>query len=155
MNFSKSVICALLVSTLTTPLFAAPGHTWKKPSEMRGVESKINAKEYQSAINELKILVARNSDNADAFNLLGYSNRKLKNYDVAEKYYLEALKIDPTHKGAMEYLGELYVETGRMDKANQMLSRLDEACFISCSEYKTLKEYIETKEMGLTANTSW
>ena len=155
MNFSKSIICALIVSTLSAPVFAAPGHTWKKPSEMRGVESKIDAKQYQSAINELEIMVEKNDDNADAFNLLGFSNRKLQRYDVAEEYYLQALKIDPKHKGAMEYLGELYVETGRMEQANQMLVRLDETCFLSCDEYKMLKEYIDRKEMGLTAKSSW
>ena len=74
---------------------------------------------------------------------------------MAEQYYNRALELDPKHKGAMEYLGELYVETGRMDEANQMLSRLDNACFLSCSEYKQLKSVIEGKGQGLEAKSSW
>ena len=155
MSFSKSIICALIVSTLTAPAIAAPNNTWNKPGPMRTVEGKIEAKQYQSAINELKIMVEKDNDNADAFNLLGYSNRKLKRYDIAEDYYLQALKIDPKHKGAMEYLGELYVETGRMELANQMLAQLDETCFLTCNEYKMLKQYINHKELGLTAKSNW
>ncbi len=155
MNYSKSVICALLVSCLAAPVYAAPGDSWGKNDKMSSVEKNIDAKNYQAAIAELETIVAKDAKNADAYNLLGFSNRKLKNYTVAEQYYNRALELDPKHKGAMEYLGELYVETGRMDEANQMLSRLDNACFLSCSEYKQLKSVIEGKAQGLEAKSSW
>lgn len=79
----------------------------------------------------------------------------MKRYDIAEDYYQQALTLDPNHKGTMEYLGELYVETDRMDEARKMLSRLDKACFISCSEYRQLKTMIERKQQGLETRSSW
>ncbi|MGB3623798.1 tetratricopeptide repeat protein [Ketobacter sp. MCCC 1A13808] len=155
MNYSKPIICALLVSCLSAPAIAAPGGSWGKTDSMSTVERKIDAKDYQAAIDELTVIVKKESNNADAYNLLGFSNRKLKRYEIAEEYYLQALKLDPKHKGAMEYLGELYVETDRMDEAHRMLARLDKACFLSCSEKKQLKTAIERKEQGLTAKTNW
>jgi Tfp pilus assembly protein PilF len=71
---------------------------------------------------------------------------------MAEEYYGRALELDPKHKGAMEYLGELYVETDRMDEAHLMLARLNDACFLSCKEYRQLKEVIERKEQGLDSD---
>ena len=155
MKHTHPLICALLVSCLAAPVVAAPSSSWGKTTEMSGVEAKIDARQYQSAIDELKTIVAKDADNADAFNLLGYTNRKLKRYDIAEDYYQQALTLDPNHKGTMEYLGELYVETDRMDEARKMLSRLDKACFISCSEYRQLKTMIERKQQGLETRSSW
>ena len=149
MNYTKPVICALLISSLSAPVFAAKPNSWGDSSEMSKVSQKIDDKQYEAAILDLQKMVAKDDNNADAYNLLGFSNRKIKNYDVAEKYYLRALTLNPKHKGAMEYLGELYVETDRMDKANEMLTRLDEACFFSCKEYTELKGFIEKKEKGL------
>ena len=143
MKYANPLICLLFASCLTVPAYAAPNN-WGKSDTMAGVEQKIEAKQYEAAIAELKTIVAKDDDNADAFNLLGFSNRKLKRYDVAEEYYQKALTLNPKHKGAMEYLGELYVETNRMDEANAMLARLDKACFLTCDEYKTLKSKIDS-----------
>ena len=73
-------------------------------------------------------------------NYLGFTTRKLGDYENGEKYYLLGLEIDPNHKGINEYLGELYVATNRMDLAKERLKVL-EAC--NCEEYKELKEIIE------------
>jgi len=148
MNTTKTFTCALLIACLTAPVYAAPSSSWGKSGKMGEVAEKIESKQYQAAIDELKTIVAKDADNADAFNLLGYSNRKLKRYDIAEEYYERALQLDPKHKGAMEYLGELYVETDRMDEAHLMLARLDDACFLSCKEYRLLKDVIDRKEQG-------
>ena len=155
MKYANSIICALLVSCLAAPVYAAPSSAWGKTDVMKGVETKIDAKQYQAAIDELKSIVAKDDKNADAYNLLGFSNRKLKRYDIAEEYYQKALKLDPKHTGAMEYLGELYVETDRMDDAKKMLARLDKACFISCDEYRQLKTMIERKQQGLATSSNW
>ncbi len=69
----------------------------------------IKKQDYDDAIDLLEKVVRAKPKHADAYNLLGYSHRKLKEFKVARKYYDRALKIDPTHKGALEYLGELYV----------------------------------------------
>ncbi|MEZ5508690.1 MAG: tetratricopeptide repeat protein [Gammaproteobacteria bacterium] len=152
MNTTKTFACALLIACLTAPVYAAPSSSWGKSDKMGNVAEKIEDKQYQAAIDELKAIVEKDADNADAFNLLGYSNRKLKRYEMAEEYYGRALELDPKHKGAMEYLGELYVETDRMDEAHLMLARLNDACFLSCKEYRQLKEVIERKEQGLDSD---
>lgn len=147
MKHAHYLICLLLASSLAAPAHAAPAH-WGKADNLRAVEQKITARQYEAAIAELKKIVASDADNADAYNLLGFTHRKLKRYDVAQEYYQRALSLNPGHKGAMEYLGELYVETGRMEEANAMLARLDKACLFSCEEYKSLKAMIENAHAG-------
>jgi len=142
MKLVTSSLLTILLSLLSLVALAAPGNL-SGSSTMSKIKSKVEAKEYRTAIEELKELVNKDADNADAYNLLGYSNRKLKQYDVAEIYYKKALALDPEHKGALEYLGELYVETNRPDKAKEMLARLDDACYFSCEEYDILKKLIE------------
>ena len=97
----------------------------------------------KSAITMLKTIVANDSRNADALNLLGFSLRKSGDMKNAEGFYLKALKLNPRHKGAHEYLGELYVETGHMDKAKAQLATLAKLCGnTTCEEYKDLKKAI-------------
>lgn len=152
MNTTNTFAGVLLMVCLAAPTYAAQSYSLGKSDKMGDVAEKIESKQYQAAIDELKTIVAKDAENADAFNLLGYSNRKLKRYDIAEEYYERALQLEPKHKGAMEYLGELYVETDRMDEAHLMLGRLDDACFLSCKEYRQLKGVIERKEKGLDSH---
>ena len=76
----------------------------------------------------------------DTLNYLGYTSRKLGNFEIAEKYYLEGLKIKPDHNGINEYLGELYVKTGRIELAKERLAILQNC---NCDEYAELKEVID------------
>jgi predicted Zn-dependent protease len=106
----------------------------------------IRAKKWKSAVTTLKQIVRANPGNAEANNLLGYSLRKTGDYKNAQGFYLKALKLNPGHKGANEYLGELYVEIGQMAKAKKQLARLEQLCGnTSCSEYKTLAKFIASK----------
>lgn len=73
---------------------------------------------------------------------MGYSQRKLGNYDLAKNYYAMALNVDPNHKGANEYLGELYVETGEMHLANIQLAKLEDICTFGCIEEDELRSWI-------------
>ena len=77
---------------------------------------------------------------ADTLNYLGFTTRKLGDYEKGEEYYLLGLKIEPNHKGINEYLGELYVVTERTDLAKERLEVL-KSC--NCEEYDELKEIIE------------
>ncbi len=77
-------------------------------------------------------MVRDQPDNADAHNLLGFSTRKLDDLETAKKHYDRALAIDPDHKGALEYLGELYLETGDLENAEALLARLIAACPDGC-----------------------
>ena len=77
---------------------------------------------------------------ADTLNYLGFTTRKLGDYERGEKFYLQGLQIDPNHKGINEYLGELYVATDRLDLAKE---RLDVLKNCNCEEYSELKQIIE------------
>ena len=90
-----------------------------------------------------KLLLKSNKEipgKADTLNYLGFTTRKLGDFENGEKYYLEGLAIKPNHKGINEYLGELYVATGRMDLAKERLNVLKNC---NCKEYNELKEVIE------------
>ncbi len=106
-------------------------------------EGLIKAGKYAEAIPPLRKAEAALPDDADVHNYLGYALRKLKRYDAAMKHYLTALRIAPRHRGANEYLGELYLALGRLDKAEERLAVLDRACLFGCEEYTELKEAIE------------
>ena len=76
---------------------------------------------------------------ADTLNYLGFTTRKLGDFEGGEKYYLQGLAIEPNHIGINEYLGELYVATNRINLANERLKIL-ESC--NCKEYDSLKQII-------------
>lgn len=104
---------------------------------------KIQDKNYRGAIDLLEDVVSAQPKNADALNLLGYSHRKLGNKDKALGYYTQALEIDPKHKGANEYLGELYLMMKDLPKAEERLAVLGSACAMKCDEYAELKAAID------------
>ena len=90
-----------------------------------------------------KLLLKSNDEKplqADTLNYLGFTTRKLGDYEGGEKFYLQGLQIEPNHNGINEYLGELYVATNRMDMAKERLEVL-KTC--NCEEYAELKEIIE------------
>ena len=90
-----------------------------------------------------KLLIKSNKKNplqADTLNYLGFTTRKLGDYEGGEKFYLQGLQIEPNHNGINEYLGELYVTTNRMDMAKERLEVL-KTC--NCEEFNELKEIIE------------
>ena len=141
-------LIAIIFFSITFQVMAAPNDDYgvvDKPKHKlyQLALTAIDQKNYINAVAHLNLLSKEQSDNADAFNLLGYSHRKLKQYAVAERFYKRALTIDPEHKGALEYLGELYVETNRFDLARQQLSKLDQVCWFSCKEYRLLKRRLD------------
>ena len=95
---------------------------------------------YLKALDKLEKAYAKDKKNADILNYLGYALRKTGDFDKAEKFYLEGLKIDAAHLGINEYLGELYVQTNRIELAKERLKVLN-GC--KCEEYEELKELIE------------
>jgi tetratricopeptide (TPR) repeat protein len=119
----------------TTPSESAP--SWQADAQ-----KEIKANNYDAAIKTL--LAANQPNSADWNNLLGYAQRKKTPPDLAaaERYYQAALKIDPKHRGALEYYGELFLMKNDLAGAEQMLARLNKACFFSCEEYRELKDEI-------------
>ena len=100
-----------------------------------------------SAVLLLKAALAKARNNADAWNLMGYAHRKLGQVDQALGFYQKALSLNAEHRGALEYLGELYLQTGRPKQAKEMLKRLDDACFFGCEEYDDLKKAFQVAKV--------
>jgi len=110
-----------------------------KKFEEDGKQKKAK-KQYEKA---QKLLIKSNENepnNADTLNYLGFTTRKLGDFNLGEKYYLQGLAIEPKHNGINEYLGELYVVTNRMDLAKERLEVL-RSC--NCEEFQELKEIID------------
>ncbi len=84
--------------------------------------------------------------NADAYNMLAYSQRQTGDLESAFVNYDKALAIDPDHEGAREYLGEAYLLIGDVEAAREQLEALDEICLLGCEAYFELKEAIEAWE---------
>ena len=103
----------------------------------------VEAADYEDAIQVLEKLMPKESGNADVLNMLGFAHRKLGRVETAFDYYREALAIEPRHLGANEYLGELYLETGELDKAEERLGELAIACPSGCEERDELSEAID------------
>ena len=97
---------------------------------------------YSKAYDKLTKAYDKDKKNADILNYLGYALRKTGNLEKAENNYLEGLKLDAGHLGINEYLGELYVQTNRMNLAKE---RLEVLYGCKCEEYEELKELIEKK----------
>ncbi len=117
--------------------------TKKDDSDYAQAVKLVDAGDYAAAIPLLQKSIAADPTNADAHNYRGFSHRKLGNVDVALTHYGKALELKPKHRGANEYLGELYLDLGQMDKAKERLKVLDDACFFGCDEYRELKAKIE------------
>jgi len=105
----------------------------------------INSERFERAIEELRRLTGAIGPHADVLNYLGYAHRRLGLFDRAQAYYEQALAIDPLHRGANEYLGEMWAELGRFEEARLRLAVLDEACPFGCAEYEDLKRVIELR----------
>jgi tetratricopeptide (TPR) repeat protein len=106
--------------------------------DLTSVRAKIKAKDFKAALAELVPLLETHQ-HADVYNLMGFSLRKTGDYKQAYTFYRKALDFDPEHKGALEYLGELYVETGEIDKAKQNVALLQKLCPGGCEELADLE----------------
>ena len=115
----------------------------KQPTAYDQAVKLIEAKDYNGAIPLLEGVTETQPNNADAWNYLGFVQRNLGKLDEAFASYNEALLIDPEHDGANEYLGELYLMTGDVEKAEAQLRILDENCSFSCDEHDQLEAAIE------------
>ena len=112
--------------------------------DLAPVRAKIKAQDYKGALAELRDL-AEDTQNADVYNLLGFTLRKTGDYATSLSYYTKALDLQPDHKAAREYLGELYVETGHIDKAKEQLAALTKLCPAGCDEREDLQRAIAGK----------
>ena len=150
--FSRATMIAAVVCLCASPSVYSDGggnsSGAAKPSEYKQAVKAIKKDNYPAAVELLRKVVDKDPENADAWNYLGYSLRNLQEFDDALVAYETALQIEPGHKGALEYLGELFLNTGQPEKARLQLQKLDDACFLSCKEFRMLKKQIARYEGG-------
>jgi len=140
-----SIATIMLLAIPAIPAVAADSTPSSAAADKLGsARSLIAEKKWAAAIDELKRV--NDTGSADWNNLMGYSLRKAATPDLnaAERFYNEALRIDPKHRGALEYSGELYLMKGDLAKAEQRLAALDKACFMPCEELDDLKKAVQS-----------
>ena len=152
----KKIICTLIFLLLTNFSLAAMSgdsgnnqkNLYKAAKKLIVKAKKLEKKDklekalklYSKAYDKLSKAYDKDKKNPDILNYLGFTLRKAGNFEEAEKFYLEDLKIKPDHEGINEYLGELYVKTNRIELAKERLEVL-KGC--KCEEFEELKELIE------------
>lgn len=110
--------------------------------DMEKAKRAVLEKNWGKAIEFLNKAESRDPQNAEIHNELGFAERNLGNLDAAFKHYETALKLNPKHRGAHEYIGEAYLMAGNLPKAEEHLAKLDKLCFFGCEEYSDLKTAI-------------
>ncbi len=142
---------ALAAAAISAPASAmssdpppAPKPPAAKPADTgyNEAERAVKAKQYEDAIKKLEAVVAKEPRNVDAMNYLAYSHRELGRYDISLGWYQKALAINANHRGANEYLGQLYLKTGKMKEAQAQLAKLQKICGRGCEEYESLRSAI-------------
>jgi len=150
LHFALAAFAFGLLPGAAAPVLAADSSPPSRPVAAAAPKDKlaearklIAAKDWPAAVQALRRV--NDTGSADWNNLMGYTARKGASPDLAaaEKYYDEALRIDPTHRGALEYSGELYLMKGELPKAEQRLGALEKACGGGCEEAKDLKQAID------------
>ena len=115
----------------------------KRAGKLEKKDNKEKAEKlYSQAFKKLEKAYKSDKKNPDVLNYMGFTSRKIGNFEKAEEFYLKGLGIKPNHNGINEYLGELYVQTNRIDKANERLEVL-KGC--NCEEYGELELIIKTR----------
>tara|TARA_A100001015_G_scaffold108018_1_gene119810 strand:- start:3931 stop:4416 length:486 start_codon:yes stop_codon:yes gene_type:complete len=115
----------------------------KRAGKLEKKEKTEKAKKlYTQAFKKLEKAYSKDKNNPDILNYMGYTSRKTGNFSEAEKFYLKGLSLNPDHNGINEYLGELYVQTNRIDKAKERLEILKNC---KCKEYEELELIIKTR----------
>ena len=143
----RALAALLLAACVQAPVLAAdtpePVRAPAAKDKLADARKFIAAKQWPQAVDALKRV--NDSGSADWHNLLGYSLRKGATPDLvgAEKHYAEALRIDPKHKGALEYSGELMLMKGDLGAAEQRVATLEKVCGAGCEELADLKQAVQ------------
>ena len=143
--FILALVTATTVWGMDTP---KPEPKEPKDPALEQARAAIDKQDWTRAQGVLREAVARNPQVADYHNLYAYSMRKGPNpsMDLVFRHYNEALRIDPKHRAAHEYLGEAYLMTGNVPKAKEHLAELDRLCTFGCAEYTKLKKEVALYE---------
>ena len=153
-----AAVLALAVAVPTSPALAVGGDDElgdlapSAKAQYENAKREVDRGRYARAIPMLERVVKAEPANANAHNLLAFSHRKLGRYDKALALYRTALALDPRHRGAHEYLGELYLAKGDLASAEQMRARLAGLCGGACEELADLDRAIAAFKAGRATN---
>ena len=147
----KSFFVVVFALALASPAMAAGSSSSSSPPAAANARSTdydtgvkaVQAGDYQRALGLLHKVVQAEPRNADAWNYIGFSERNLGRFDPSLAAYQKALAITPKHRGANEYLCELYLKLGDLEKARIQLAKLQSVCPTDCPEYNDLKKAVE------------
>jgi tetratricopeptide (TPR) repeat protein len=151
---SKDVIgVRISVGLLGLGLAVLPGRIFADPSDEAPTAGQLDpdyaagkaaiaAKDWNAAIKSLSSAALRDTRNADIQNYLGYAYRQSGQLELAFAHYRRALQLDPRHRGAHEYIGEAYLMTNNLTKAEEHLAALQRICLIPCEEYEDLQKAV-------------
>jgi tetratricopeptide (TPR) repeat protein len=120
----------------------------KEDADFVAGKKAIERKDWKSAVDVLSRALTRKPESADIHNYLGYAYRHLDDLTSSFTHYKEALRIDPNHRGAHEYIGQAYLKAGQPDKAAEHLTRLEQICGKRCEEYQDLAKSIGAYQKG-------
>jgi Flp pilus assembly protein TadD len=148
--FGGALSLAVMTAHVASPAIADPTKSdspgKSEDPDYRAAVKAIDAGNFAAAIPLLEGVVARDGQNADAYNLLGYAVRRSGDPKKAIPLYQKALAIDPKHRGAHEYIGEAYLLLDDVAKAKEHLAVLGKLCFLPCEQYSDLKKAVEAYE---------
>jgi tetratricopeptide (TPR) repeat protein len=151
-RLTRALACAICLAAFGASHAADSGGSSSPPpswgsakgenAALKAAQAALAGGDYAAAQAQLKSALATDPGNADLHNLYAYSIRKGPNPDMplVFKHYEEALRLDPKHRGAHEYIGEAYLMVGNPAKAREHLAALDKLCTFSCAEYDMLKK---------------
>jgi tetratricopeptide (TPR) repeat protein len=147
---TSSVLLLLAASAQGAGGGSDPFHSQKEGDDpaIEAIQGAVAKADWTRARQLAREAVTKNPASADYHNLYAYALRMGPNpeMDLVFRHYNEALRIDPKHLAAHEYLGEAYLQTGNLDKAKEQLRTLDKLCFFSCKEYSMLKKAVADYE---------
>lgn len=148
----KKIICAMML-TLVVPVATANMNESKTAANKENADfvagkKAIERKDWKVAVDALSKALIRSPESADIHNYLGYAHRHLDDLTQSFAHYNEALRIDPNHRGANEYIGQAYLKASQPEKAAEHLARLEKICGKRCEEYQDLARSINAYHQG-------
>ena len=144
--FLSSIVVFLFFSKVVLANMQDPTPTTNDNSDIlmdkKLIHKMIDAGEYEKARSNLKIFIENNSFDHEAYNLLGYVERQLQNYELAINFYKKALSLESNFTGAHHYIAITYLEMDNLNSAKYHLDKLDLICLFGCEDFYDLKNKI-------------
>jgi tetratricopeptide (TPR) repeat protein len=149
MKSLRPIILTILLAPASVLAAGDTAPAAEKDPVMERVSAATARQDWPAAQAALRDALTKDPGNADYHNLYAYSIRKGASPDMnlVFKHYQEALRLNPKHRGAHEYIGEAYLMVNDLPKAKAHLATLDKLCFFPCSEHTDLKKAIAEYEV--------